>query len=455
MKAAMLGPLRRAMAAAATLTGKRFGLLVASSVVATSAIVAGAMTGTGSSGALAALVGRSLASSNTPVATAPAPGGASSGAGASAPAPSGSASSAGGPIVSPEPAPAPAPSGPVSEPAPKKPTTTPAAPEPEVGPVKHVFVISLTSPGYEQSLGAQSQMPYLAATLRPQGELLSNYSLLGEAGLPNQVAAISGQPPNASTTAGCSTYAEFPPTAKASANGIVSDSGCVYPVETLTLADQLGSSSLTWHAYVDGMVDAVGSAANCVHPGPEEVETVVPGGYTARQNPFVYFHSLLDLGDCSANDLPIDQLTADLRKAEKTPSFSFIAPTLCNAGAAGQCPVGATEGAANADAFLANWVPKILASPAYKADGLLIVSFSASNPPSTEVATTPPGDPLHVGAVLLSPFLAPGATDPAPYNPYSLLRSSEDLFGLESLALAGNTKTKSFASSLLQGTAGD
>jgi len=397
MKAAMLGPLRRAMAAAATLTGKRFGLLVASSVVATSAIVASAMTGTGSSGALAALAARSLASNNTPAATAPAPSEAASGGGAPVPAPSGPASSASEPLASPEPAPAPAPSEPASEPAAKEPATPPA-PEAAVGPIKHVFVISLTSPGYEQSLGAQSQMPYLATTLRPQGELLSNYSLLGEAGLPNQIAAISGQPPNASTTAGCSTYAEFPPGAKTSSNGVLSGAGCIYPVETLTLADQLGVSQLTWRAYVDGMVDTTGSPANCVHPGPEEVEAVVPGGYTARQNPFVYFHSLLDLGDCSADDMPIDQLTADLRKAEKTPSFSFIAPTLCNSGASGQCPVGGTEGAASADAFLSAWVPKILASPAYKADGLLIVNFAAANPPVTVPGATPAVSPSRTRA---------------------------------------------------------
>ncbi|HEV7398868.1 MAG TPA: alkaline phosphatase family protein [Solirubrobacterales bacterium] len=458
MKAAMLGPLRRAMAATATLTGKRFGLLVASSVVATSAIVASAMTGTGSSGALAALIGRSLASDNTPAASTPAPGSSSPAAGSSAPVPSGSAPSAGGPLASPEPTPASAASGPVSEPAPKEPAT-PAAPEPEAGPVKHVFVISLASPGYEQSLGAQSQMPYLSATLRPQGELLSNYSLLGEAGLPNQIAAISGQPPNASTTAGCSTYAEFPPSAKASANGALGGAGCIYPVETLTLADQLGVSQLTWRAYVDGMVDpTTGSPANCVHPGPDEVEAIVPGGYTARQNPFVYFHSLLDLGDCSADDLPIDQLTADLRKTEKTPSFSLIAPTLCNSGATGQCPAGGSEGAASADAFLSTWVPKILASPAYKADGLLIVDFAAANPPAATPEGTPAapaGDPLHVGALLLSQFVTPGSTDATQYNPYSILRSNEDLFGLDPLGLAGAAKTKSFAASLIKEDGGD
>ncbi len=323
----MKAAIRAAVEAASSLTGKRFGLLVASSVVATSAIVASAMTGAGSSGALAALLGRSLASDNTPVATAPAAGPSSLAAQPSR-SQGGAASHAGGPLASPAPAPAPGASGPVSEQAPKEPAATPA----EAGPVKHVFVISLSSPGYEQSLGAQSQMPYLSATLRPKGELLSNYTLLGEAGLPNQIAALNGQPPNAATSAGCSSYAEFSSTAKTDSRGIVHGAGCVYPVEILTLADQLTSGRLTWRAYVDGMVDETGAPANCVHPGSEEAETVAPGGYAARQNPFVYFHSLLDLGDCAADDLPIDRLTADLRKADKTPNYSFIAPTPCDCG---------------------------------------------------------------------------------------------------------------------------
>lgn len=457
MKAAMLGPLRRAMAAAATLTGKRFGLLVASSVVATSAIVASAMTGTGGSGALAALVGRSLASNNTPVASAPPLERSAPSAESSAPAPSDSVESAPAPSASPEPIAAP--SSPASEPAEKEPTETetPSTPEPETGPVKHVFVISLTSPGYEQSLGAQSRMPYLSGTLRAQGELLSNYALLGEAGLPNQIATISGQPPNPATSAGCPGFEEFS-AAKTSSKGVVQGSGCVYPVETQSLADELGAARLSWRAYVEGMVDATGQPASCVHPNPGEAAVPpVPGGYAASQNPFVYFHSLLDLGDCSENDLGIDQLTADLRKAEKTPSFSFIAPTLCDAGASGQCPAGTAEGPASADAFLAKWVPKILASPAYKADGLLIVDFAAANPPSAAVATTPapPADPLRVGALLVSPFLTPGSTDAAAYSPYSLLRSSEDLFGLDPLGLAGDAKTKSFAPSLSKADGGD
>ncbi|HEX4464636.1 MAG TPA: alkaline phosphatase family protein [Solirubrobacterales bacterium] len=452
MKAAIQAQVRRAVAAAATLTGKRFGLLVASSVVATSAIVASAMTGTGGSGALAALIGQSLASDNTPVASAPA---AAPEAEESAPAaspesasPQPEASSA--PVPAPEPAPEPAP-----KPAPKEPAEAPAEAEPETGPVKHVFVISLTSPGYEQSLGAQSQMPYLSATLRPQGELLSNYTLLGEGPLANGIAAISGQPPNTATTAGCPTHEEFS-SVTANSNGVLAGSGCVYPVETQTLADQLTLDKLSWRAYADGMVDPTGKPSNCVYPNPGEGSgPTQPGGYAASQNPFVNFHSLLDLGDCSENDVPLEQLSKDLGKADKTPSYSFIAPTPCNAGTAGQCPAGAPEGAASADAFLSAWVPKILASPAYKADGLLIVTFSAINPPVAG-APAPSGDPLRTGALLLSSFTTPGGTDSGAYNPYSLLRSSEELFALKPLGVAAGAKTKSFASSLLQqGDGGD
>ncbi len=281
MKAAIQAQARRAVAAAATLTGKRFGLLVASSVVATSAIVASAMTGTGGSGALAALLGRSLASSNTPVASTPAP--VHSKPGAARPRLPAAARRR-RPLNRPtRPAPAPAPaSEPVSEPAAKKTAARRRNPKPEAGPVKHVFVISLTSPGYEQSLGAQSQMPYLSATLRPQGELLSNYTLLGEGALPNGIAAISGQPPNAATSAGCPTHEEFS-SVTANSNGVLHGSGCVYPVETLTLADQLTSSQLSWRAYAEGMVDEAGKPANCVHPDPGEAAAAPPSRAATRR----------------------------------------------------------------------------------------------------------------------------------------------------------------------------
>jgi hypothetical protein len=444
---ATTGIFQRATAAAASLTGKRFGLLVASSLVATSAIVAAAATSSTDHGPLAGLLGRSLAASRTPVAPAPSI--------APEPALAGSA---------PEPLPSPAPSAPLSSPAPlpapepapapaPEKAPTPEAPAPETGPVEHVFVISLASSGYEASFGTAPQMPYLATDLRPQGLLLSGYSLLDSAALPNSIAAVSGQPPNAQTEPDCQTYSEFPSGSKADGRGVVAGGGCVYPVETLTLADQLVGAQLKWHAYMEGMVDEAGKPANCVHPEPEAAETPVEGGYSSRLNPFPHFHSLLDLGDCSENDVPFTELEKDLEKVETTANYSYISPNLCNAGLTGQCPEGSADGAAAADAFLATLVPKILASPAYKKDGLLIVSFGQTNPPADPAIA--PVDPLEVGALLVSQFVSPGSTDAVPYDPYSLLRSTEDLFGLYHLANAEGTKVKSFAPALLGGNGGD
>lgn len=447
-------PIHHAVAAAATLTGKRFGLLVASSLVATSAIVASAATTPGGNGPLAALLGRSLAAGSPPVAAAPAPEPSPSPALAGGSA-GGSKTGSEGPAVAPAPRAEAAPSGPAPKPETPVAPTTPETAAPEPGRVKHVFVISLAGPGYEAAFGPASQMPYLATTLRPRGELLSNYSLLGSAGLPNAIAAVSGQPPNPSTETNCPTYSEFSGV-EFDGRGVVSGSGCVYPVEALTIADQLGIGRLTWHAYADGMVDpATGKPDNCVHPDPGLADQPPPGGYAARQNPFVYFHSLLDLGDCATNDVPLDRLSTDLRKAKTTPSYSYIAPNLCNAGAAGQCPAGAPTGAASADAFLAQWAPKILASPAYGEDGLLIVTFDELNPPEPSTIAPSTVARPQVGALLLSRFLAPGSTDAAPYDPYSLLRSTEDLFGLSPLGAAGGAKVRSFAPQLLGESGGD
>jgi hypothetical protein len=462
--------IRAALAAAATLTGKRFGLLVASSLVATSAIVASAATNQPEASPLASILGHSLAADRTPVAAAPvvepepeaAPAESVSHESTPAPEPTITPTPTPEPVIvpeetAPEPAPEPAPE---EEPA-EEPEPTPAPSTPEAGRIKHVFLISLVSSGYQAAFGTTgSQMPYLSGTLRPKGLLLSNYSALDDATTPNGIATVAGQPPNKATKGDCPIFTEFPSTSTTSKAGIVSGEGCLYPVETATVAEQLGVAGFTWKAYFEGMVSpTTGEPENCVHPAPEEEEVVATGGYSARLNPFTHFHSLLDVGECSTGDVPITELKKDLKSEAKTPNFSYVSPDLCSAGVTAQCPEGAPEGAAAADEWLAEVVPEILESPAYKKDGLLIVSFGGINPPAPvaegETAPPAPANPLKTGAVLVSKFITKGSTDAAPYNPYSLLRSSEELFGLSQLAKAGDTKTKTFAPALLGESGGD
>jgi hypothetical protein len=439
--------LRAAIAAAATLTGKRFGLLVASSVVATSAIVAAAATNQPEASPLASVLGHSLAAERTPAPT-PTPLEPSS-----EPEPEEAASEPIAHEASPEPEPfvpeesAPAPVVVPEEPAPEAaPEPAPeeepseeaeeseATPKPEAGRIRHVFVVSLASSGYDAAFGAgtASQMPYLNGTLRPKGLLLTDYSVLTEATTPNGIATISGQPPNADTEAECPAF----------------EGECLYAVETSTIAEQLEVGGFTWRAYMEGMVDpTTGEPANCVYPGGSDEERVEPGGYSARLNPFTHFHSLLDVGGCDEGDVPITELKKDLKSEAKTANWSYISPDLCSAGYVEGCPEGAPAGAAAADAWLAETIPLILESPAYKTDGLLIVTFGGVNPLAPEA--TPAPNPLKTGAILVSKFIAKGSTDAAPYDPYSLLRTCEELFGLGYLAEAGGPKVKTLGPALL------
>jgi hypothetical protein len=433
---------RRAVEAAASLSGKRFNLLVATSLVATAAIIAAAMTSTSDSGPLAALLGRSLAANTTPVASEPAPSpepslGSNGSSPSSFPEP---ASLSSAPLSSPEAASEPEAA---PEPEPEPTPTTPEVAAPQAGRIKHVFVVSLASSGYDAAFGTTPQMPYLATTLRPQGTLLSGYSLLDTAALPNSVAAIGGQPPTTDTKANCPDYGK-----------------CVYSAETLTLPDQLGIAKFSWRAYMESMVNLeTGQPDDCVYPQPGATAAPPLGGYAPQLNPFVYFHSLLDLGDCSANDVPLTELEKDLKTLKSTPNYSYISPNLCNAGVTGQCAVGTPDGAASADAFLAALVPKILASPAFKEDGLLMITFGQANPapidPATGVAVPATGDPKKVGTLLVSQFVSPGSTDAVAYDPYSLLASTEDLFGLSHLGKTEGAKVKSFAPALLGENGGD
>jgi hypothetical protein len=319
------------------------------------------------------------------------------------------------------PAPAPPPAAteqstaPAPAPATTQQSTTPAPapnPTPKRTPSKagHVFVILLTGAGYQATFGTQSQMPYLATQLRPQGALLSGFHPLDAADLPNYLALAGGLKPNAQTQANCPTYR---------------DGECVQPNTVLSLGDQVTSSGRLWRSYAESMGDQP-----CRHPANGSADDTLqtrPGDeYATRHNPFVYFHSLLDLSDCQANDLDLSALPKDLRTTKTTPNLALIVPNLCNGGGEQPCADGTAGGPPAADAFLKTWVPQILASPAYRKDGALIVAFLTSDP----------GGLAPTGALVLSRFTRPATLYAKPFDPDALLRSLEDLFGLDALGQA-------------------
>jgi hypothetical protein len=325
-------------------------------------------------------------------------------------------------------------------------STTPASTS--SGLVKHVFVIALSTSGYRAAFGRGSAAHYLNHTLRPRGTLLTGYRTLGAAELPDYLAMISGQAPNADTRRDCTVYAEFPSSAKARSNGQLPGSGCVYPDTALTLADQVTAAGKQWKAYLTGL-----SPSTCVHPNSNAADdapmTGATSDYATGHNPFIYFHSLLDLGGCQSDDVGIQHLAKDLRAAKRTPTYAYIAPGLCDEPAAtSSCPAGQPDGIAAEDAFLGRWVPRILASAAYKRDGVLMIVFAHGA--AAADASAGSGRPVRTGALILSPLAHRGRTLSGTYDPYSVLRAIEDLFGYTPLVHAKSAR--SFATTALPGS---
>jgi hypothetical protein len=330
-------------------------------------------------------------------------------------------------------------------------TTSPPSPSPtSTAAPRHIFVINLENKGYDSIWGGGSAAPYLSTTLRKQGVLLAQYFGVAHHSLPNYIAQISGQGPNARTQADCGRYTPFVQTQTVTADpGQVVGEGCVYPASVPTLAGQLAGSGHSWKGYLEDM------GTTCRHPSLGAVDDTqkarVGDQYAARHNPFVYFAGITGSADCARNVVDLGALTSDLAATASTPNFSMITPNLCHDGHDSPCVDGEPGGLASADAWLKQWVPRITSSPAFRKDGVLVITFDESDSPQSDSSAccgegpgpnsalpgiTGPGGG-RVGALVLSPFTAGGTTSTTPYNHYSLLASIEDTFSLPYLGYAG------------------
>jgi hypothetical protein len=318
-------------------------------------------------------------------------------------------------------------------------------------PVKHVFVIWMENKDYADTFAEKDpKAPYLAKTLPSMGALLPEYYATGHLSLDNYISVVSGQGPNPQTQADCQFFTEFAP-ATEGADGQFMGNGCVYPAKVKTIANQLEEKGMKWKGYMEDM--AKGEPKSCRHPdlnGRDGTQSATAEDqYAARHNPFVYFHSIIDTPSCAANDVDLSAMPADIATVSGTANYTFITPDLCSDGHDEPCVDGRPGGLKSINDFLTEWVPKIMNSPGYKDDGLLVISFDEAEDDNTaccgeKASNTPnaagpsPGEGGgKVGAVLISPFIKAGTVDKTPYNHYSFLRTTEDLFGLAHLGYAG------------------
>lgn len=250
--------------------------------------------------------------------------------------------------------------------------TTPSGPSGPLPPVKHVFMIVLSGQGYQGTFGHSTDDPYLAGTLASRGLLIPYYYGVAASPLANEVALISGQGPTPQTVQNCPRFAKIVPGEKRTMGQIIGH-GCVYPKAARTLGDELTKAHMTWKAYVQAKPGKDLKLETCQ---PRSGHTASGGGsYAAWRNPFLYFETTTLKSACPQNNVSLDELSKDLKKAATTPNLSYIVADLCDDGSSVPCQPHAPSGMKSADTFLRSIVPKIMASPAYKADGLVAITF--------------------------------------------------------------------------------
>ena len=349
--------------------------------------------------------------------------------------------------------------------------TQPAVAATGLPPIHHVFVIVLENESVSSTFGPNSQAPYLAKTLTAEGAYLPNYYGIGHESNDNYIAMISGQAPNPQNQADCQIFSDFSPDV-IGPNGQAVGSGCVFPTDVKTIANQLDAAGLTWRDYDQSMgADPTSEPVECAHPGIGQRDgtqsATATDQYATRHNPFVYFHSTIDdAALCDSHVVNLNLLPQDLAQAPSTPNYVFITPDLCSDGHDATCADSKRPGGyAGIEQFLKQWVPKITSSPAYKQqNGLLAIIFdeaAASESSSCCGEIAGPNSPMpgiegpgggDTGAVLLSPCIKPGTVTQQPYNHYTLLRSIEDLFGLSHLGYAGLAGERSLGSDVFNRT---
>ena len=322
--------------------------------------------------------------------------------------------------------------------------------------IKYVWQIQLENESEASSFGQAGSYLHQLTT---QGVFLPDYYATGHVSADNYISQISGQIGNPMTDSDCQQYVDYEGTV--TSQGYPLGAGCVYPASVKTLPDQLTAAGLSWRGWMEDMGNTpTREPATCGQPGSsalpgtkDDTQTATAADmYAARHNPFVYFHSLVDVpagqtqSPCQQDVLPFSQFAASLSAPA---NWNWITPNLCDDGHDAPCANGAPGGLTSANAFTQNLVQQIEATPAYQSAGMIVITFDEAStsdfssccgelPGTTGVQSNAPGfGGGKVGAVILSPLLT-AHTSSCDYNHFSMLRTYEDLFGVRGQGYLGN-----------------
>jgi len=366
--------------------------------------------------------------------------------------------------------PTPAPTATARPSASPVPTATPSAGTFSLSKIKHVFIVVLENESYSSTFAANPPAPYLAKTLPAQGALLEDYYSTGHASLDNYIALISGQAPSYDTQTDCQDYLDFQLIAVV-IDGQAAGAGCVFPTSVPNITDSITAKGLTWKGYEQDMGnDPTRETATCGHPvlntQDQTQSATATDQYATRHDPFMYFHTIIDNPICNKDSVNFTHVVPDLSSIATTANFSVFTPNLCNDGHDSPCASGQAGGLPQINTFLLGFIPSIVNSPAYKQDGLLLITFDEAaetdgssccgelpGPNSADPGLTGLGGGV-VGMVALSRYIKPGTISMMPYNHYATLKTIEDAFGLPLLGYSQTSGLSDYSSDIFTNPGG-
>jgi hypothetical protein len=262
-----------------------------------------------------------------------------------------------------------------------------------------IFTILLENQDYAEIVGS-TNAPYINSLIA-QGGLATNYMDTGHPSTPNYLNIMSGSN-------------QYP-----GVIDVLPTAFPYFPSSAMNLGTQLEAANIKWRSY-DESVGTPGCVLTNV------------GNYVPRHVPFLYFtdQQMGANGLCAATNVDYAaNFAADL--ATDTYRYMYIAPNLIDDGHNPQLePV---TGLMDADTWLSQNVPAILASEGYKSGGILFITWDEAEGRNGDNAD-------QVPMIIMSPRLMQlGMTSATSYNHSAFLATVEDLLSLPRLGTVTTT----------------
>jgi hypothetical protein len=238
----------------------------------------------------------------------------------------------------------------------------------------HVVWIWMENHTYDQVLHTPAA-PYETSLADACGSA-TDYRIAGSPSLPNYIAATAGD-----------TF------------GITDDAApSRHPLDVDNLFRQVRSAGLAEHSYQESM--------------PSNCALTTSGQYGVKHNPAAYYSNAADRAACANDDVPFDAFPIDLDRGT-LPAFSFVTPNICNDTHDCGVDVG--------DAWLSQWVDRIVTSATYRAGRTAVFIVW--------------DEPTPMPFIVISPS-TPHVVYGEPTGHYALLRTTEEMLGLPLLGHA-------------------